>query len=202
MIAAAPTLQPELSFSEDDHVYKWRGTIIPGVTSMLSKCGLVDSAWFHEQAAIRGQAVHAAIHLYNEGRLDWDSLSDEIAPYLVQWIEFCAAHKVETIYSEVRLVSAADMFGGTVDWIGLVDDDTKLIDFKTMLKPRRAAPWWAIQLALYRRLVSESLNIAPPQSMNLILTPETYRLARPAITTAESHEASLAVITLSKLKGR
>lgn len=204
MIAAAPTLQPELSFDEESHSYRWRGEVIRGVTSMLARCGLVDSAWFTEQAAIRGQAVHQAVHYCNEGRLDWDTITDEVAPYLAAWIDFCAMHQFKPWLNETPLASAEMRYAGTLDCVGSMNEEMVLIDLKTMLVPvKRTVPWWHIQRRLYMRLLDEEMGIASAStSLNVILSPKGYRIPTDTLTDEIADQMADAILLLNKLKGR
>lgn len=184
MIAAAPLLQPELRFDPESHSYFWKGERLPGVTEIIGSLGLIGgSDWFTEASAERGNDVHKTTLLYDEGRLDFDTLSDEMAGYLTAWIAFRAEHKFEPIHCELPLAHPRMGFAGTLDRIGLMGDVETLPDIKTMAQPcRKQKPHWALQLALYAWLARLNGFGADLCRINVILCPDgRYRIPNAAM---------------------
>lgn len=94
-----------LCFDEATHTYTYNGNVLPSVTQVIDFAynAFENIPWaVLEQARQRGQAVHRATELWDEGTLDVGTLDDSIAPYLSAWIKFkedvdliiCAREKI------------------------------------------------------------------------------------------------------------
>ncbi len=83
-----------LAFDALTHTYRLHGEIVPSVTQVLERAGLIDFSKIpgaiRQHALDRGSAVHAAIHFLNEGDLDPAFHTDfpEYAPYVAAWVKF------------------------------------------------------------------------------------------------------------------
>jgi len=83
-----------LTFEPLTHTYRLNGTILPSVTQILQRAGLIDFSSVPgailQAAKDRGSAVHQALHYYNEGDLDAAFTTDfpQYAGYLSAWVRF------------------------------------------------------------------------------------------------------------------
>jgi len=68
---------PEFSFRDDGHIYTLDNVIIPSVTQTLAVKYFCDD-WYKE----KGKYVHEMAELYRQGRLDEDTLDEQLKPYL------------------------------------------------------------------------------------------------------------------------
>lgn len=115
-----------LRFNAEDHSY-WIGKKrIPGVSEILKSVGLsknfdgIDP--FYAQ---RGTAVHMAIQLFLENRLDESSLDPQIIPQWEGFRKYYAEHYFKPVAIEYR-GSFMDDFAGTIDLI----TEHEIIDWK------------------------------------------------------------------------
>lgn len=110
---------PDIVCNEFNRVLTVDGEPKPHITDVLSDMGLSKSfegvdPWYAE----RGNAIHLACKLINEGVLDEASISEEIKGYIAayrKWLsESCFAHEC----SELPLFSGLHDFVGTLDLVG------------------------------------------------------------------------------------
>lgn len=127
-----------LAFDEAAHAYTLDGERLPSVTQVLHSSGLIDFSAVPEKvlavALARGQAVHQAIHYFNEKDLDVAEFRRNFPPYagyLNAWINFCEQRHFRALHNEHRLCSRRYGVAGTLDCLGLLDGTPCLADFKT-----------------------------------------------------------------------
>lgn len=123
-----------LTFEPASHTYTLDGQVVPSVTEVLRASGIIDFSQIPsailEAARARGQRVHAAIHYYNEGDLDWTTLDDGDRPRVNAWLRFLEQRKFQILKAEFRLCSRRYQYAGTGDVLGLLDGKLALADFK------------------------------------------------------------------------
>lgn len=127
------------------HVYTDGGRVVPGVTDVIKSNGLIDDAWFTEYARDRGQAVHAAAALDDDGLLDESTLDPAIVGYVEAWRRFKRESGFQSKWVEKVLFHPVYRYAGTVDRIGSMSGADWVIDFKT----GEVLPWVALQTAAY-----------------------------------------------------
>jgi ATP-dependent exoDNAse (exonuclease V) beta subunit len=127
-----------LTFHEDAHIYELDGAVVPSVTQILTRSGLIDfskiPSFIREAALERGRKVHQAIHYYNERDLDLDAFTRDFplyAPYLFAWVHFCEQRRFVPVLNELRIASRRHRCAGTLDALGVLDGSAVLLDFKT-----------------------------------------------------------------------
>lgn len=147
------------------------GDSIPGVTTVLqilNKPGLViwanrlgleghDSSKYRDKMADIGTIGHLMImHYLNKTTPDLTGFSqqdiDTAENCLLSFFEWEKGHTIEPMILEVPLSSDVYGYGGTPDFIGLVDGQLELLDFKT---GKAIYNEYFYQLAAYRQLASE-----------------------------------------------
>lgn len=108
------------------------------------------------RAADFGTRVHELAELYLLNELPETVDTVELS-FLTGFMQWCKDHKVEPIGTEVCF--ASDDYGGRVDFIGYVDEEFLVVDWKTQKTvPGRGVNFyneWAPQLAAYRYGVEE-----------------------------------------------
>jgi CRISPR/Cas system-associated exonuclease Cas4 (RecB family) len=72
-------------FDPELHLYSDRGRVIPSVTQILKAEGWIDDRFYTEVGRQRGTNFHDASALADENRLDWRSLSVEVATAVETW---------------------------------------------------------------------------------------------------------------------
>lgn len=148
-----------LTFDPDPHVYRWRGAIVPGVTSLLE--GLHSFAHLPpgilEAARERGTNVHSACELYDLEDLDEDDLHRNLPltwRYLQGWKKFVRECEPNWSLIEQPLYSKGFGFAGTPDRLGTfkragVDVGRAVVDIKS---GATSHPIWGVQTAAYKEL--------------------------------------------------
>lgn len=133
------------TFDEATHTYKVNGLPIPSVTEILKEEGFIDVSFFTDYGRERGKLAHLAIHLFDQGELDEESLDPVLSPYVEAWKRFRADTGVEIIESEVPVVDLLGRYAGTPDKIVLLDGKQTILDLKT----GAILPWVRLQLCAY-----------------------------------------------------
>lgn len=134
-----------LHFDEGTHTYILNGRVLPSVTQVLERTGIVDYSFIpprtRQMALERGSAVHASIALDLEGDLDEASVEP-----LMGYVEAARAVRHDLGITtpdtfEERRHCPRYLYAGTVD---LIFADI-LLDWKT-----NSAEWWVrLQTAAY-----------------------------------------------------
>lgn len=136
-----------LVFDPERHAYILDGRVIPSVTQILTAEGIINGQWYTEDGRRRGGHVHLALQYLDEGRLDEDSVTDEVRPYLEAWGRFLSETGFICLQIERPFVCEALGYAGTPDRVGWMDGGKILsvIDIKT----GSPEPWHALQTAAY-----------------------------------------------------
>lgn len=133
----------EFLFDETTHTYTLDGVVIPSVTEICAPitCGKYPPVGVVQQAAARGTRVHELCALY-----DMDALPDEIEAglvgYVKAWAAFCRDYKPVWTHIELPLYGVLNTgrpFAGTIDRIGKIDGQTRVVDIKTAASLDRPA---------------------------------------------------------------
>lgn len=142
-----------LRFVEDEHRYFLNtGTgerEVPSVTKILRAHvkGWQASEWH----MTRGSAVHAAVKLALDGRLDETSLDERIVGRVQSILNFIKDANLKPVVTECRLVSKVYQYAGCLDFVGSVDKGEAagltLADWKSTFEPSAK-----IQIGLYENL--------------------------------------------------
>lgn len=138
-------------FDERDHSYFSEGVYVPSVTRILMDEGLVDDTWFTEESRNRGSAVHVFIKhkcLIEKGAfVGCAMLSPEWKSYYDGYLQF-----EEDCNWKPQIIEgpmACEKFAGTPDQIGLLNNETAVLDIKTG-QPQRVT---GLQLQGYEDLL-------------------------------------------------
>ena len=137
-----------IEFDPIRHEYREDGVVLPSVTQVLKRVGLLDTKGFSRRSANFGTAVHDATALIDLGQKTVEEYEDDPRyRYLKAWVLFKEIHhpvilEVEQIVGGVEVGCA-----GTLDRLALFPWDPRpcVIDLKT----GKAKLWHPLQLAGY-----------------------------------------------------
>src|SRR3990167_6869208 len=135
----------KLVFDEESHRYLLDGNVIPSVTQVINSVFPFEASGLAVQrSADFGKAVHKAIELDIQGKLNWGTVDEAILPYIKQWNQIYSVFDILTVQCQVEevLLSKKYKFAGRVD---LIHHDI-IVDIKTGHKN----PSHLIQLAAYK----------------------------------------------------
>lgn len=141
----------------------------PRVTSLLHTCGLVDTAWFTEEARDKGTAVHQAARFLDEGDLDRASVDPNIKGRLEAYERFLFEVKPTILSIEEPVFHQTYRYRGTLDRRVKIGSAEGVLDIKG---PTRS-PWQALQVQFYaacfpRRLHRWTLHLSDDGTYRLI----------------------------------
>lgn len=78
-------------FDPAKHEYRLGSRLLPGFSQIRIACGInhrYGSELESQMAMDRGKAVHRCTELYDQGKIVWSTVKDEIYGYLMAWIKF------------------------------------------------------------------------------------------------------------------
>ncbi len=140
-------IDPDVTI-DADHVYRVRGRIVAGVTSVLQRAGLIDSRWFTPEARERGRIVHKIAELEDRGKLDLSSIDPRLVGYAEAYRKFKRETRFRPFLIEWRFHDRVLDYCGTLDRLGeAFDDEVMLVDLKT----GDVEEWVGLQLVGYER---------------------------------------------------
>jgi hypothetical protein len=165
----------ELTFTADGHIYRYKGERVPSVTQVLDRYSGLEhvDAVILEAARRLGTNVHAAVHLYNEDRLDHDRLDPVLVPYVQGYERFLRESGAVVLHSEGRVHSKQFGYAGTLDIIAMLKKRA-LIDVKTASTfPRSVGPQTAAYVQAWHEMHGYKIQLR----YCLTLKPDgTYKL--------------------------
>jgi len=133
---------------DENHVYHLNGEIVSGVTTLLQSVvdySMVDVTVLAFKAKL-GTYVHLATEYFDNKTLDIDSLDAALLPYVNAWILFNKETGFVTELSEHVVYHERYHYAGTLDRVGILNDERILLDIKctSVLEPHVG-----VQLAAY-----------------------------------------------------
>lgn len=134
-----------LTYDDNKHEYRFNDVLVPSVTQALVESGIVDVSWFTEEGRLRGNDVHLAANLYDNGDLDESTVRDEIKGYLDAYKRFLEESGFVFIESERIVWNPTYRYAGRFDRIGSLNRRPTIIDIKT----GAVEAWAGLQLAAY-----------------------------------------------------
>ncbi|MDP2322527.1 MAG: hypothetical protein Q8N51_00665 [Gammaproteobacteria bacterium] len=143
-----------LEFHAATHTYRLDGRSVPSVTEVLKPLYSFDGipADVMETARVRGSWIHAAVDLYNRGVLDVATVSEDVKPYLANWLRFLDESRAIVTAGEMRVASRKYGYAGTLDTLCEMPLGETLVDVKaTAIMPRPVGP----QTAGYAQAIME-----------------------------------------------
>lgn len=135
----------------EGHIYKHGDRVIPGVTETI-QANFGNRPYWDEWKAGKGKAVHLAIHYLVQGRLNWDTVDEQIRGRVEAFQKFLNQTRLEVIESELQMFSNRYQFGGTMDLL-LSNGSLIVADIKSHIEPTLE-----IQLGAYSLLYEENFK--------------------------------------------
>ena len=137
-----------LEFDAESHAYTAGQRRVPSVTQILEPFQNFDKVApdVLRRAQEFGTAVHKACELENQGTLDEETVTDDIAEYLDGYRLFLRESGAAVIDSEVRVFHEKQWYAGTCDLVLFWRDAYWIADIKTGAVPKTVGA----QLAAYR----------------------------------------------------
>jgi hypothetical protein len=136
-----------LTFDEKEHIYRWNGVIVPGVTTIIGEwvkiviggeryhvnkfTGVVIPSRVMEEAGAKGTDLHKGSQLILQGGIDWNSLVPEYIGPLRQFEKFLSDFDIKPLYTELPFYHPKYGYAGTIDIIATYQKALAFIDIKT-----------------------------------------------------------------------
>jgi hypothetical protein len=157
VLASLPAAQllgdtPGLVRDEEEHVYRFQGRVVPGITRLMEPIHSYDGVpeWILERKAELGSCVHLATELYDRDDLDEASLSEDLAPYLEAWKAFRKEHAGRIHAVEPKLYHSGMGYAGQPDRWMQIETEYDVLEIKTTSRLFNAV---GVQLAAQERLL-------------------------------------------------
>lgn len=153
-------IDDRLTFDAEAHVYRWGGLVVPSVTQVIERVGLVDysAPWFTAKAQHYGQVLHKACALIDAGVLDSATVDPRIKLDVDAYLKFRSLlGPVEVLLVEQPLYSRIYGYAGTPDvaFRSLRTKRVMVVDRKRGVADKTCAA----QTAGYGQLVSENYGV-------------------------------------------
>lgn len=136
-------------FDPTTHTYTVDGRIVPSVTQILHEAGIIDTAFYTEEARQRGSYVAEATALLDRGELELAELDPALVGYVDAWKKFKLDAQFVPELIEAPLFDPWGRFAGTLDRAGPLHGRWANVEIKTGGREE----WHALQTAAYAHLM-------------------------------------------------
>ena len=196
-----------IAFHADSHTYTVDGRVVPSVTQILAKAGLVADYAGISPAVLayardRGSHVDACCDLFDAGDLDFSSVHPDCERYVEAWAAFRDLERFTPIHTQGIVYHPELDYCGTFDGYGMIGSTPTLVERKCTAK---LSPTYGLQLAGYSMPgiglavdgATELLPLIVSRRLVVQLKPDgTYRLAE--YTNPLDFEAFRAAVIVAK----
>ena len=174
----------DLTFNEQDHTYWWKiKQQLLAITSVLKLANVLDAYVYgtNEVPLTRGSFVHEATTFVDSETLNWETLDDQLVPYVKAYAAFKEECLPKWSMTEHALGDPALGIAGTLDRYGtFVPPGQKrkrltILDIKTT-STGAMADWHGIQLAGYWHLLTHHLTMTGRMQYEKALKIERWAL--------------------------
>lgn len=147
---------PGLVRDDEEHVYRFNGARVPGITSLMDAIHSYDGVpeWVLERKAELGSHVHLATELYDTDDLSEETLSPDLVPYLEAWKAFRKDHGGRIHAVEPKLYHPRLGYAGQPDRCMEVDTPHDVVEIKTTSHLFNAV---GVQLMAQKHLLEASM---------------------------------------------
>ncbi|MDP2317499.1 MAG: hypothetical protein Q8P41_31735 [Pseudomonadota bacterium] len=133
-----------LVFEEDVHRYRLDGEVIPGITSVLKRAGMIEDGFYSTEARDRGTAVHLAIQYLLEGCLAFETVDPSLLGYVEAFQRFVTESGIEFLERPELLVGSETLrYATLVDGVGRIGRQVYVLNWKS----GAAEPFHPVQAA-------------------------------------------------------
>lgn len=145
--------------AETHTYYRQDGSVVPSITELLRRSGVVDAEWFTDAGRERGTEVHNLTADFDLGALTLDECLSPNKGFLAAHVQLCQIARPKWEMIEQALVDQLGRFAGRPDRVGywLGGDELLVADIKT----GAAEKWHSLQTALQAILVAPYFGVAP-----------------------------------------
>jgi hypothetical protein len=145
------------SFCAERHEYidLRTGAVVPSITQLLKRAGLVDATFYTRASRDRGTAVHDLCAAYDLGALTLEECDSPLRGYLLAHVKALGILRPTMIAVEEASIHASLGFGGRPDRIVKMAGALGVLE----LKSGPQTPAHAIQCALQCILVEEHVGL-------------------------------------------
>jgi len=176
----------KVEFIPATHSYFVDDVLVPSVTQILRP--LMAHMPDCPEAMGRGTRAHAALHLYDEDKLDMSTVDADIQPFVNAYMAFKADSGVVIAASE-KIVTSRIGYAGTLDRIVFLNGHMAVLDIKC---GEQLPSWVGLQLAGYQIAASEC-GVPTSKRFGLLLRPNgEYKLRE--FNDALDHDRFLAML--------
>lgn len=160
-----------LTFQAEGHVYRFKGAVVPSVTTVLQQLQYLQGIPWDVLEAARefGTHVHQACHLYNQNDLVEDELHPALVPYLNQYKRFLADTGFIVTGSEILVYNDLARYAGQEDFEGIFRGTTWGVDIKSGVVPSTVGA----QTAAYQQ--ARPKDVRPKRRACLQLMVDDYK---------------------------
>lgn len=131
-IAEIPVVEG-LEFEDKTHTYTLNGIVIPSVSQVIAPLSNAKYSGISvrtlARAADKGTSVHNSIE--NWIKFGIEDIPPEHIGYFDAFRKWWDRYKPEPVGSEVRICHQLMQYGGTADFVGYIEDELTLIDYKS-----------------------------------------------------------------------
>lgn len=146
-----------ITFKPDTHQFFSGDREVPGVTSIIRAAGLMGTWQVDPWYMKRGEYVHTATALLDEGKLDFDTLDAEVRPFVECYKKFLETSKCDILESELVVSDSTESYAGIIDRVVQFPDGSRAaLDLKCGSKQA----WHWLQVAAYAECLSLSMDLA------------------------------------------
>jgi len=190
------SIQPDLSFDDETHTYRWRGSVCIGVTSLFDRVGTRQDdkhPWNPigcpdfcktEHDSNFGSAFHKIPEIVLNGGNP--KYPESMKPWVENFYQFLEKYPVKPLYDqngkpliEYPVYSVKYKYAGTIDLVAWLDSTIYLIDWKTSSSYQKS---YSLQTAAYEQAFREVFEgvIFPRKSkivrMTVLINADEFKL--------------------------
>jgi hypothetical protein len=164
----------KIDFDPIEHKYKIDGKPTPSVTQILGLANLYEfiDKQLLDKAGRFGTAVHKATELFDQDRLNMETLDVALIPYLEGWKMFLTESKFSILQSE-NIVGSSFGYAGAYDRVGYLNDQLTMLEIKTTAAVPRTT---RLQLAAYKHAYEEMTGLIIKQRLCVRIKPLGYSM--------------------------
>ena len=137
-----------MTFDPVLHEYRDGDLIIPSVTQVLKRAGIIDDRWYSEEAREQGSAVHELCERFAHGVRNDNTgrpmASLEYVNAFASWMKKSRTYAIQT-ENIIDFTLNGYRYAGKFDLLAEIGGRRILVDYKTGAK----APWHPTQIAAY-----------------------------------------------------